>query len=46
MLDILFGEAEGDAAAAESKVMEFVNGMKYEVDDNERREGDAKEDVA
>lgn len=46
ILDILFGEAEGDAATAESKVMEFVNGMKYEVDDNERREGDAKEDVA
>lgn len=46
MLDILFGEAEGDVATAESKVMEFVNRMKYEVDDNEQREGDAKEDVA
>lgn len=46
ILDILFGEAEGDVATAESKVMEFVNRMKYEVDDNERREGDAKEDVA
>ena len=28
ILDILFGEAEGDVATAESKVMEFVNRMK------------------
>lgn len=39
-LDILFGEVEGDAAAAEGKVMEFVNGMKYVVDDNEQHEED------
>lgn len=46
ILDILFGEAEGDAAAAESKVMEFVNGMKYEVDDNEQHNDNANENVA
>lgn len=46
MLDILFGEAEGDAAAAESKVMEFVNRMKYEVDDNEQHNDNANENVA
>lgn len=46
ILDILFGEAEGDAATAESKVMEFVNGMKYEVDDNEQHNDNANENVA
>ena len=46
ILDILFGEAEGDAATAESKVMEFVNSMKYEVDDNEQHNGNANENVA
>lgn len=46
ILDILFGEAEGDAAAAESKVMEFVNRMKYEVDDNEQHNDNANENVA
>lgn len=46
ILDILFGEAEGDAATAESKVMEFVNGMKYEVDDNEQHNNNANENVA
>lgn len=46
MLDILFGEAEGDVATAESKVMEFVNGMKYEVDDNEQHNDNANENVA
>lgn len=46
ILDILFGEAEGDAATAESKVMEFVNRMKYEVDDNEQHNDNANENVA
>lgn len=46
ILDILFGEAEGDVATAESKVMEFVNGMKYEVDDNEQHNDNANENVA
>ena len=46
ILDIFFGEAEGDAATAESKVMEFVNSMKYEVDDNEQHNGNANENVA
>lgn len=46
ILDILFGEAEGDAATAESKVMEFVNDMKYEVDDNEQHNDNANENVA
>lgn len=46
ILDILFGEAEGDAATTESKVMEFVNGMKYEVDDNEQHNDNANENVA
>lgn len=46
ILDILFGEAEGDAATAESKVMEFVNRMKYEVDDNEQHNNNANENVA
>lgn len=46
ILDILFGEAEGDVATAESKVMEFVNRMKYEVDDNEQHNDNANENVA
>lgn len=46
ILDILFGEAEGDAATAESKVMEFVNRMKYEVDDNEQHNDNANKNVA
>lgn len=46
LLDVLFGEAEGDIDTAERKVMEFVNGMKYVVDDNELHGVDAKEDVA
>ena len=46
ILDILFGEAEGDVATAESKVMEFVNGMKYEVDDNEQHNDNANENGA
>lgn len=46
ILDILFGEAEGDVATTESKVMEFVNGMKYEVDDNEQHNNNANENVA
>lgn len=46
ILDILFGEAEGDVATAESKVMEFVNRMRYEVDDNEQHNDNANENVA
>lgn len=46
ILDILFVEAEGDVATAESKVMEFVNRMKYEVDDNEQHNDNANENVA
>lgn len=46
ILDILFGDAEGDVATAESKVMEFVNRMKYEVDDNEQHNDNANENVA
>lgn len=46
ILDILFGEADGDVATAESKVMEFVNRMKYEVDDNEQHNDNANENVA
>ena len=46
ILDILFGEAEGDVATAESKVMEFVNRMKYEVDDNEQHNDNENENVA
>ena len=46
ILDILFGEAEGDVATAESKVKEFVNRMKYEVDDNEQHNDNANENVA
>lgn len=46
ILDILFGEAEGDVATAESKVIEFVNRMKYEVDDNEQHNDNANENVA
>lgn len=47
VLDVLFGEHEGDVGNAESAVMEFVNKMKYVVDDNEQHNGDGtKEDVA
>lgn len=46
-LDIIFGEHEGDVGDAESVIMEFVNKMKYVVDDNEQHNGDgSKEDVA
>lgn len=45
-LDILFGEHEGDVDNAEGKVMEFVNGMKYVVDDNELHDDGTKEEVA
>lgn len=45
--DILFGDHEGDVGDAESAIMEFVNKMKYVVDDNEHHSGDgSKEDVA
>lgn len=46
LLDILFGEADGEADMAESKILEFVNGMKYTVNDDEQHEDNANEDVA
>ena len=45
-LDTLFGEAKDDVAMAEEKVMEFVNGIKYVVNDNEQHENGAEEDAA
>lgn len=36
-LERLFGPACEEKAGAEEKVLEFVNGMKYEVDDKEKR---------
>ena len=39
-------EAKDDVAMAEEKVMEFVNGIKYVVNDNEQHENGAEEDAA
>ena len=37
-LDALFDELEEERSNAEIKVLEFVNGMKYTVDKDERKE--------
>ena len=37
-LENLFGEQTEDRAKSELKVLEFVNGMKYIVDKDERKE--------